>query len=45
VVRFTEAGHPGDEELAPAKYYILIGMLASAVFTLQPVGIMDRCRS
>ena len=23
------------------KYYILIGMLASAVFTLQPVGIMD----
>src|SRR5574341_224121 len=23
------------------KYYILIGMIASAVFTLQPVGIMD----
>ena len=23
------------------KYYLLIGMLASAVFTLQPVGIMD----
>jgi len=23
------------------KYFILIGMLASAVFTLQPVGIMD----
>src|SRR3990170_4926441 len=23
------------------KYFILIGMLASAVFTLQPVGILD----
>ncbi len=23
------------------KYYILVGMIASAIFTLQPVGIMD----
>ncbi len=39
-LRKQAAPHQGRDWYR-VKYYILIGMLASAVFTLQPVGIMD----
>ena len=39
-IRKKAAAHRGRDWYR-VKYYILIGMIASAVFTLQPVGIMD----
>ena len=39
-IRKKAAAHQG-RDWRRVKYYILAGMLASAVFTLQPVGIMD----
>jgi len=39
-IRKQAASHQGRDWYR-VKYYILIGMIASAVFTLQPVGIMD----
>jgi polyferredoxin len=39
-IRHNAAGHRGRGWYR-VKYYVLTGMLASAIFTLQPVGIMD----